>query len=573
MKRKLLPVLIAIALILIIGGCAAGRVLYDKYSYSRERADLNEFYDVSGEESAIILQDEMVSEKALIRDGVCYFDLDTVHKYLNEIFYADVSEGILLYTEADGAARAYFGECVYYDSRETDSQENGGTDLGCTIAFEENGIVYVAADYVRLFTNYSYDVYDLHVQVYTEWGEKSTAEINKATAVRERGGVKSPVLRELAEGEAVEVLEEMDNWSKIKTSDSIIGYVENKRLSNKTTEEETPVNDYTAPEYTSLPMGVKINMGFHSIGGAAGNSTLDAMVSEADGINVIAPTWFSMTDSDGSIRSFGTADYVSKAHAYGLKVWGVVDNFNYSNETGTEIDVLAVLSSTSRREKLVNAIMEAAVSLGLDGINVDFEGLSMDCGVHYVQFLREMSVQCRSNGLVLSIDNYVPFDFNDYYRLDIQGEIADYVIIMGYDEHWHGSGEPGSVASIDYVSNGLDRTLNEVPAEKVINALPLYTILWRTDGSTVTDEYVTVNNVSALLSRVGVESVWDETSGQNYAEWSEGSVRYQMWIEDEKSISVKLNVMNAKDIAGAAVWRLGYGTSGVWELLKLYVNM
>jgi spore germination protein YaaH len=566
MKRKLLPILIAVLLILIIGGGAAGRVLYDKYSYSKEQADMDEYYGVAGEESAIILQDEAVEEKALVREGICYFDLDTVHKYMNEVFYADMDENLLIYTDAVESIMTTMGDSTY-------TTAEGIHDMGITISFVENDTVYVAADYVKLFTNYSYDVYDRHVQVYTEWGTKDVADINKDTAVRVRGGVKSAVLRDLAKGETVEILEEMDNWSKVKTQDSIIGYVENKRLTDIRTEDETAVNDYEAPEYTTLPLGTKVNLGFHSIGGTGGNVTLDSMVSESPGINVIAPTWFSMNDNEGGIRSFGTADYVSKAHSYGLKVWGVVDNFNYENETGTDIDVLAVLSSTSKRQKLVSATVSAAKNLGLDGINVDFEGLSSECGIHYVQFLRELSVQCRAEGLVLSIDDYVPFNFNDFYRLDIQGEIADYVIIMGYDEHWHGSGDPGSVASIDYVSNGLDRTLNEVPAEKVINALPLYTILWRTEGSTVTDEYVTMNNVADLLKRVGVEAEWDETTNQNYAEWTVGNAKYQIWIEDEKSISVKLNVMRTKEIGGVATWRLGYGTSGVWELLKLYISM
>jgi spore germination protein YaaH len=566
MKRKVLPVLTALLLILIIGGGAAGKVLYDKYSYSKETVDLSEFYGVSGEESAIILQDEQVPEKAIVRDGICYFDLDTVHEYMNEVFYADISENLLIYTTADDSIKTEIGSSVYTDG-------NGDTDAGYTISYVENDTVYVAADYVKLFTNYSYALYDRHVQVYTEWGEKNTATVNKETAVRERGGVKSSVLRELEKGETVEILEEMENWSKIKTEDSFIGYVENKRLTDTKTESETPVTDYTAPEYTTTPLYTKVNLGFHSIGGVGGNSTLDSMVAESSGINVIAPTWFSMNDNEGGIRSFGTADYVNKAHSYGLKVWGVVDNFNYKNETGADIDVLSVLSSTAKREKLVKETVSAAKTLGLDGINVDFEGLSSECGTHYVQFLRELSVQCRANGLTLSIDDYVPFNFNDYYRLDIQGEIADYVIIMGYDEHWHGSGDPGSVASIDYVSNGLDRTLNEVPAEKVINALPLYTILWKTDGSTVTDEYVTLNNVASLLSRISAEPVWDETTSQNYVEWTQGSVKYQMWIEDETSISVKLNVMKAKNIGGVATWRLGYGTSGVWELLKLYISL
>ena len=139
---------------------------------------------------------------------------------------------------------------------------------------------------------------------------------------------------------------------------------------------------------------------------------------------------------------------------------------------------------------------------------MDFEQLSSDCGPHYVEFIRELSIQCRNRGLVLSIANYVPFNFNDYYRLDIQGQVADYVIIMGYDEHWHGSKDPGSVASISYVSGGLDRTLQEVPANKVVNALPFYTILWKTEGTDVTDEYITMNNEADFMNRAGVTAEW-----------------------------------------------------------------
>ena len=563
MKKKVIPVLVALFLILVIGAAALGKGLIDKYSYSKELADLDEFYQVSGDESAIILQDEMVEEKAIIRDGICYLNLATVHKYLNEIFYADLGENLLLCTTATEIVRVNLGESSY-------TTDAGSTDMGHTIAYADGDSVYVAADFVKLYTNFSYDMYDRHVQIYTEWGNKETADITKATAVRERGGVKSPVLRELAAGETVEILEEMETWSRIKTSDSVIGYVENKRLSEKTTVTETPVTDYTAPEYTSIAMDGKVSLGWHAIYSTSGNDTLDSTVAGTKGMNVIAPTWFSLNDNEGNFRSYASADYVKKAHDKGLQVWGVLDDFNYNNEAGGGIDVYSILSSTAKRQRLAQNIADTAVSLGMDGINLDFERVSSDSGIHYVQFLRELSILCRKNGLVLSIDNYVPFNFNDYYRLDIQGQIADYVIIMGYDEHWHGSGNPGSVASIDYVSNGLDKTLEEVPAEKVINALPFYTILWKTDGGTVTDSYLTINNTAEFMSHVNAEKVWDETTCQNYAEWTEGTATYQIWLEDAESIAVKINVMRAKNIAGVAVWRLGYETSEIWELLSAY---
>ena len=553
-------------LILVIAGGALGKVLLDKYSYSKEEADWNEFYQVSeSDRSAIILQDEMVEEQALIRDDVCYFDLATVHKYMNEVFYADMTEKLLLYANPTEVIRTTFGETSY-------TTTEGTQDAGYVISFVEGDTVYVAADYVKLFTNYSYDCYDRHVQVYTEWGTRQVAQLKKDTAVRLRGGVKSPILTQAAKGDTLEILEQMETWSKVKTSDSVIGYVENKRLGDITEETETPVTDYQEPEYTALTSDSKICLGWHSIGGVGGNDTLYSMVSGTKGMNVIAPTWFSLTDENGSIRNFGTANYVTTAHNMGLQVWGVVDNFNYANETGTAISTLNMLSSTTSRQNFVRNVTDAAVSLGLDGINVDFEQLSSDCGPHYVEFIRELSIQCRNMGLVLSIANYVPFNFNDYYRLDIQGQVADYVIIMGYDEHWHGSKDPGSVASISYVSGGLDRTLQEVPANKVVNALPFYTILWKTEGTDVTDEYITMNNEADFMNRAGVTAEWDEETCQNYAEWTSGNATYQIWLEDAESIAVKLNMMATKNIGGVAVWRLGYGTQAAWELINAYLQ-
>lgn len=566
MKKRILPVIIAILLILVIAGGALGKVLLDKYSYSKEEADWDEFYQVSeSDRSAIILQDEMVEEQALIRDDVCYFDLATVHKYMNEVFYADMTENLLLYANPTEVIRTTFGETSY-------TTTEGTQDAGYVISFVEGDTVYVAADYVKLFTNYSYDCYDRHVQVYTEWGTRQVAQLKKDTAVRLRGGVKSPILTQEAKGDTLEILEQMETWSKVKTADSVIGYVENKRLGDITEETETPVTDYQEPEYTALTSDSKICLGWHSIGGVGGNDTLYSMVSGTKGMNVIAPTWFSLTDENGSIRNFGTANYVTTAHNMGLQVWGVVDNFNYANETGTAISTLNMLSSTTSRQNFVRNVTDAAVSLGLDGINVDFEQLSSDCGPHYVEFIRELSIQCRNRGLVLSIANYVPFNFNDYYRLDIQGQVADYVIIMGYDEHWHGSKDPGSVASISYVSGGLDRTLQEVPANKVVNALPFYTILWKTEGTDVTDEYITMNNEADFMSRAGVTAEWDEETCQNYAEWTSGNATYQIWLEDAESIAVKLNMMATKNIGGVAVWRLGYGTQAAWELINAYLQ-
>ena len=563
--KKLIPVIVAIVLILIIGAATAGTIVFDKYSYSKERADLKEYFGVSGDGLAILLQDERLEKKALLKDGVCYFDLSFVHSYLNDAFYVDEAEGLVLYALPTEVVRVTIGEPGI-------ERGNGVEETAYVPACKEGDKLYLAADFVKQYTNFSYDVYEMRVQVYTKWGEKRVTTIEKDTEVRLKGGIKSPILRDITKGEQVEVLERMETWSKVKTQDAIIGYVENKCMSEERVEAEVPVTDYVEPEYATKQLDEKVCLGWHSIGAVGGNDTLDSMLANTKDLNVIAPTWFSLSDSQGGFESFGTTDYVERAHALGLKVWGVLDDFNYNNVNDADINVLEVLSSTTNRTRLVENVVAEALRLGLDGINLDFERVTQDCGEHYAQFVRELSIQCRLNELTFSVDNYVPFQFNAYLRRDVQGKFADYVIIMGYDEHWHGSGDPGSVASIDYVSNGIDKTLEEVPKEKVVNALPFYSILWKIEGANVTDEYLTMNNTQDYLDRIGKEGVWDEETQQLYLEFDSGTTNYRLWVENEQSIQAKLNVMKAKDIAGVAVWRLGYGTPMVWEYISAYVN-
>ena len=558
--KKAIPVIIALVLILIIGAATAGTIVFDKYSYSKEKADLQEYFKASGDKLAIVLQDEVISEKARLIEGTCYLDLNTVHKYFNDWFYVDVNEMLLLYALPESVDTVKVGTSAV--------AEDGSKNL----AFMENDMVYVAVEHVQKYTNFSIDMYEGRVQVYTQWGDKRVVIVEKDTEVRVKGGVKSPILKEVEVGEELEVLEKMENWSKVKTQDAIIGYVENKRISEESIQKETPVTSYTEPEFATHQMEGKVCLGWHSIGGVGGNSTLESMVQNAKSMNVIAPTWFSLCDNEGNYESFATADYVKRAHNMGLEVWGVLDDFNYNNVHDAGISVLEVLSSTTKRNYLINNIVQEAVSLGLDGINLDFERVTQDCGEHFAQFVKEMSVQCRLNGLTFSIDSYVPFNFNEYLRRDVQGKVADYVIIMGYDEHWHGSGDPGSVASLGYVSNGIDKTLESVPKEKVVNALPFYSILWKTEGAKVTDEYLTMINTQDFLNRIGQEGVWDEETQQLYVEWTSGNAKYQLWAETEDSIMAKLNVMRAKEIGGVAVWRLGYGTPKVWEMISAYVN-
>lgn len=559
--KKVIPALIAIVLILVIVAGSVGVKLAEKYSYSKERADMEEYYDLNDEnETAIVLQDELLEDKALLLDGTYYFALDTVHQYLNERFYEDAGEGLLLYTTPTDIIRAEIGSAVF-------TQDGAAQDAGYVISRYEGDTLYVAADYVKKFTNFSYETYTEpnRMQLYTEWEEQILADVSKDTQIRYQGGIKSDILIDAEAGTQVVVLEEMENWVKVK-AEAVIGYVEKKRLNNIRTERLTAVTDYEEPVYTNISKDYKICMGWHQVTTAAANATLPEMTAATEGMNTISPTWFSLSDNEGNFTSIASTEYVAQAHQKGLEVWGLVDNFSDA------VDSYSVLSSTTKRAHLIDGLIQAAAACGMDGINIDFEQLTPETGKHFVQFLRELSILCRANGIVLSVDNYVPIGNTDYYGRRQQGEVVDYVIIMGYDEHWSGSEEAGSVASIDFVETGITRTLEEVPAEKVINGVPFYTRIWKTEGAQVTSEAVGMNSAEQFLANHGVSAEWDDTTCQNYAEFEENGAVYQVWLEDEQSIQVKLNVMANYGIAGVSAWKLGFERPSVWNVIDGYLH-
>jgi len=569
--KKAIPVLIAIFLILVIAGVTFGGKLYDKYSYSKERMDLNEYYELySDTDMAILLHDTILSEKAQYIDGTVYFDINTVHQYLNERFYVNTAEGNLLYTTPTEIIRADFGADAYAVSHGVLGGADESFQEDYVIVFNQGDAVYVAADFVAKYSDFAWHAYTdpNRVQLYTETGMmQTTAQISKNTAVRYRGGVKSPILSDVEEGDTVIILEEMEEWSQVKTQDGFIGYVENKRLENIDTSEfvMTGNSGYVEPEFTSVRRDYKINLVWHQIYSEQDGSGLREAMSGTSGVNVVSPTWFSLSDNSGNFTSIANRNYVDTAHDMGLEVWALIDNFS-ENVASAEL-----FASSGARKSLISNLMMAVEQYDLDGINIDFEQVSMQAGEHFVQFIRELSVDCRATGTVLSIDNYVPTDYTDHYNRAEQGLVADYVIIMGYDEHYAG-GEIGSVASIGFVQGGIENTAAIVPQEKIINALPYYTRIWKTEGGNVTSEAVGMETAASILSKNGVQAQWDEETCQNYAEFQKDSVFYQVWLEDAYSIQAKLNIMQNYNLGGVAGWKLGLEAPYVWEMLGAYMG-
>lgn len=564
MLAKAIPVVIAIVLIIALVGIFYGETLIESVYYTSEREDLYQYFElVESDDVAMIMQDAHIEEKAKLVDGNCYFDMATVEKYFTDRFYINKEEGIVLYTTQKDIYKTYIGE--EYSSYTVAGAENA---LSCPAALMIGEELYLSADYVKIFANFTYEYFaePNRMLLYTEWGTRQYANITKDTKLRYQGGVKSPILKDLPEGEKVFVLEVMEKWSKVITEDALIGYVENKRLEEGEMMTQTPATDAVVLNYQSISREGKINMAFHQVFSQGANSTYDAYMAETKSVNVIAPTWFRVKDEEGTLECIASTEYVTKAHNKGIEVWAVVTDVDYS------VNIGAILSSSEKRDAMVSTLIAYAQQYDLDGINVDFETVGAEYGDDFIQFLRELSIQTHANNIVLSVDNYAPTASTMYYNREEQGLVADYVVIMGYDEHWSSSQVAGSVASINFVEQGILNTMEEVPAEKIINAIPFYTRLWKTSGGTVSCETIGMDLAENWVNTSGVELYWDNETCQYYGEIQKDGTLYQIWMEDSESIQVKLSVMEANNIAGVAEWKLDFENPVVWDVIEAYVN-
>ena len=552
MKRFLTTVLTVILTIVLAAGAAAGFILYRKYKPSKEQVDQSEWYQASGNEVAVFLNSEREEGvKGRYIDGQVYLPVDWVDEAVNERFYWDEENSQLIYTLPD--------QIVYAN------EETMGSS-GKPLLVQQDGTVWLLSSLVSTYTNVRIEAFDtdgIHrVFVDTTWEPQQLAKVKKNTALRIRGGVKSALITEVPSGAEVTVLEQLENWSRVRTEDGQVGYLPNRRL--KETEAKTLVSTFQEPEYTSISMDEPVVLVWHQVTNLSANQAMQTLISATKGVNVIAPTWFMLTDNSGNYESLADKNYVDQAHAMGMQVWAVLDNFNKGDNVQSEV----LFASTAARKKLIASLMKDAQTYGFDGINLDVEGIKASAGPHYVQFIRELSVDCRKAGLVLSIDSYVPASYSAFYNWAEQGRVADYVVMMGYDEHFAG-GEAGSVASIGYERQGITDLLKQVPKEKLISAIPFYTRIWKEDASGTSSQSVGISSAKEWVETNQVELYWQEDLGQYYGELEKDGVNYEIWMEEERSLELKMQLIRDNGLAGVACWRLGLEPADVWDVVKL----
>lgn len=552
-KRYGCGMTVLVLLLLFILACgAAGWIYVKNYMPSSELADKTKIFGIRDGQVALLLDNELQTEKGIYQDGQVYLPVEWVNEHLNQRFYWDQGEKLLVYTLPESI--------VYAD--ESTQGENGPllkvTDQGMYLSL---GLV---ANYTDIRTQSFATSQIKRVFIDTLWNPYETGMVKKETQVREKGSVKSPVITELSQGDKVDVLEPMKKWTKVRTEDGYIGYIENRTLDAG--EQVTPQSSFQAPVYTNITMEGKVRLGFHQVTRQEANQTLESYVGTTKDMNVIVPTWFNVVSNDGKYTSLASRDYVEKAHDMGLKVWAMVENVS-TEASIKNLNTKTLMSSTSTRKKLIANLMKEADTYGFDGFNLDFESLKAEAGPHYVQFIREMSVACRKKKLVLSVDNYVPSAYSEFYNRREQGIVADYVIVMGYDEHYAG-GDAGSVSSISYVKNGIEDTLKEVPKEKVINAVPFYTRVWTVKDGKTTSKAYGIKDAEQWVKDNHVKLVWDDDLGQYYGNTVNSNGEQFIWMEDSKSMELKIDLVKKYGLAGVACWKLGFETPEIWDIVS-----
>lgn len=556
-KRSIWPFVVFISLVIVVA-------LIFGISYrlrpTKERYDLKTFFGApDSEHLALMVDDVLLEEQAVYEEDTIYVAFETVRDYICERFFWDEELECIIYVMPDGPHIL--------------KEEDG--------FFVSDETVYMSWDLITAYAQIRHSVQEgpSRIIINTSDDSMTFADVKKDSQIRYRAGVKSPILKDAKKGEKLRVLDTVDDWTHVISEDGCIGYIKSNCLDDEYDDTYELANSDQV--YTSKQLEEKVCMAWHQMTSSVGNDTLNEKLASVKGLNVISPTWFFLSDSEGAVISLADSAYVETCHNLGIQVWALVENITY------DVNEYSVLSRYSSRQRVIDTLISECLRYGIDGINVDFEQLAADEGPGYIEFIRELSVECHRNGLVLSTDNYVPYNFNSFYSRSEQGVFADYVIVMSYDEHLNDSTGPGSVASLEYVTYAIDEMLKEVPKDKLINAIPFYTRLWtetpKTDQEVAqenaSEEYSAFNlswetmgigAAADYIAEHGIETIWYEETGQYYGEYTENGVTSKIWLEDERSLEEKLKIVQEHDIAGIAAWKLGLETENIWDLIEKY---
>ena len=287
------------------------------------------------------------------------------------------------------------------------------------------------------------------------------------------------------------------------------------------------------------------------------------------GLDVISPTWFFINDENGAVTSLASMEYVQWAHNNGIKVWALFENKSDDYLT------YEALSTRDKRKRIISQLAGYAGEYRLDGINIDFEAMRRETGKLFELFIVELYETMRQMGITVSVDISLPIEYiSTIYDFSLITDNSDYVVIMAYDQHHSYSGKIGPVASIAWVKQGIKDTLKYVSGKKIILGIPFFAMVWLEDNEDgiikVSSELIEMKDAYETFDKSA--KIWgrDRVTEQIYAEYETGHKRYKVWLEDEHSLSLKLDTINDYDLAGMSAWRRGLEWPEIWDMINAY---
>lgn len=553
-KKRIVIVAAFVILIVVMGAM----FMIVRYTPTKEKMNGYVFFnlDKSTDKTMVIIDGKQYSDTGVVTDGIHYLPQEFVADNINAGFYYDKESQAVLYSDSSYMYTYMSGKNVYTD----DTGKTYNTDY--PVVIDINGECFIAWEYIAEHTDceYAYGSEPERINISIERENKQCVTVKKKSAVRYRGGIKSPVLEYVQKGDRLVYEDDLDDWIKVTTATGYTGYIKKTEASD-TFEYIREEKNYETHNYNMKDD--KVTLAWFQVSGVAGNSGIDNNIATASGVNVLAPTWYSVTDSSGSMSCYASAGLVNKMHQRGTDVWALVSDFD------TNVDFAALYSSKKARTNMVNTLINDAEKYGFDGINLDFENIKSAYAKDYLQFVRELSIECERKGLVLSTDNYKPEAYNRCYNLKEQSRFVDYVIVMAYDEHYAGT-DAGSVASLPFVKEAVEDTVQLVGKEHVIAGIPFYTRIWTTTDGNTTSRAVGMQAAVDQLNSDGQVALWNDDCGQYVASYTVGNSTRQIWFEEEKSIEAKMQVIQENNVAGVAGWKLGLEKSSVWSVISKY---
>ena len=544
---------IAIAGILLI---IAVFVLIKAQNYIKEQTE--------GEINLIINNNnvtERLKHQVKIKDGVVYVSMDDVQNFFDK--YICIEE------EINEIVTTYDKKIASIGFETNKLTINGAIKKINSSAIKEDDVIYLPISEMT-------DVYNMEISNIEKKGiitidslnrEQIKAYTKSKVSVKWKKDILSKTVDKVAKGDIViAISQDNDGWTRVRTENGEIGYIKTNKLTNFTTIRE---------EWTEeKQIAGKVNMFWDYFSRYAQAPDRTGQVIE--GVNVVSPSFFYI-DKNGKLQDHvgnsGIA-YIQWAHSNGYKVWPMLSSTEVlTGEEGRKV-ISSILNSYTKRQELIEQLVEKCVEYGIDGINVDFENMYQNDKDKYSRFIIELVPRMQEVGMVTSVDVTAP-DGDPNWSLcfdrNVIGDVADYLVFMAYDQYGTSSTKPGTTAGYNWVETSLKKIIeyDEVDTEKIILGMPLYTRIWtiNQDGTIASRPTVDMVDINKSIPN-DVEKQWDDDLKQYYVEYQSGKTTKKMWIEDGTSIAAKVSLVTKYNLGGTSCWEKDRETSNVWTIIR-----